>query len=450
MMISCGTVPRAALMALFACAALSPGGCGSDEATSAGDDHTVESYQLANGLTVFLRPVDGSTRAALVTLYGLGGDHDPPGRSGIGHLIEHLYVVSAAGPAKARTFEEFMKDYPAGWNAQTGHRYTVIATVFPADRLEAELADASARMADLDVTGAVLSREVSRVTDELANMYERAGPLAVRNHAHMAARPGPEGSRRGGRPEHVGAITPAEIRDRLKRYYKPRNALVVLAGRFRPDEAKKLIEERFGPLPSGQAAPQPGPIQKPNWGQTVRLTVPSLDGRKATLVRLAYAAPAPGDPAYAPFLVLLHRLWSSGLKLPSRSGMPPVDFPMLVDPTVISLGTEAGRSETPDAAVGRLQGFVSELAGRKLGPGEIAAVKNTMALHLGTVRLPDALVAKNLYYHAFAIGRRHQMGIDSAALTDALDRVTDADIQAAARTVFSADRRAVAVVHPAP
>ena len=54
-------------------------------------------YQLDNGLTVILRPVPGANQVAVVLLFNLGGDHDPVGRSGITHLLEHLYCTAGAG-----------------------------------------------------------------------------------------------------------------------------------------------------------------------------------------------------------------------------------------------------------------------------------------------------------------------------------------------------------------
>src|SRR5882724_795225 len=89
-----------------------------------------EKFQLENGLTVLLRPIKGAKDTALVVLFSMGGDQDPQGRSGMAHLIEHLYVTAAAGNDKARTTDELIQRYPKGWNAQTGDRYTVIAAVF--------------------------------------------------------------------------------------------------------------------------------------------------------------------------------------------------------------------------------------------------------------------------------------------------------------------------------
>ena len=59
-----------------------------------------ERFVLDNGLTVILRPIKGTESTALLVLYSIGGDHDPAGKSGLGHLLEHMYVTAAAGPAK--------------------------------------------------------------------------------------------------------------------------------------------------------------------------------------------------------------------------------------------------------------------------------------------------------------------------------------------------------------
>jgi hypothetical protein len=56
-----------------------------------------ERFVLENGLTVILRPIKGSGSTALVVLYAIGNDHDPIGKSGLAHLLEHVYVTAAAG-----------------------------------------------------------------------------------------------------------------------------------------------------------------------------------------------------------------------------------------------------------------------------------------------------------------------------------------------------------------
>src|SRR5262249_21769240 len=125
-------------------------------------------FQLDNGLTVRIRPIQAAGNVALLVLYKVGGDHDPAGRSGLAHVVEHLYVTAAAGAEPGRTADEFFRRYRAGCNAQTGDRYTVFATVFPKGDLEKELADAAGRMGDLRITAADLDREKKRLLDEVA------------------------------------------------------------------------------------------------------------------------------------------------------------------------------------------------------------------------------------------------------------------------------------------
>ena len=99
-------------------------------------------------MTVILRPIRDAKTTALIVLYSIGSDHDPEGRSGLAHMVEHLYMTAAAGPEKARTAEEFARRYSDGANGQTGDRYTVFSTVFPGKDLDQELADAAARMGE--------------------------------------------------------------------------------------------------------------------------------------------------------------------------------------------------------------------------------------------------------------------------------------------------------------
>ena len=142
-----------------------------------------ERFQLENGLTVILRPIRDAKTTALIVLYSIGSDHDPEGRSGLAHAVEHLYMTAAAGPEKARTAEEFARRYSDGANGQTGDRYTVFATVFPGKDLDQELADAAARMGSLRVTAADLERERPRLLEEVANMFGAFPALAALNNA---------------------------------------------------------------------------------------------------------------------------------------------------------------------------------------------------------------------------------------------------------------------------
>jgi len=403
---------------------------------------------LDNGLTVFLRPVEGASKVALVVLYDVGNRHDPPGKSGLGHLIEHCYVTAAAGDTPARDMRAYVARYPDGWNAQTGDAYTVVATVFAPDALDRELADAAARMGDLRVTEADLAREKPRIADELANMYGRIPVLGARNLARERVCPMPNGGRRGGVTEQVAALTLADVTSRLKQYYKPAGATLALVGAIDRTSARTAVAKHFAPLPSGEAPPAPADRPEPKLPADDAVTVKSIQPNAEPTVAVAYAAPQPGDDRYAPFLMLVARMWQRAQSLGARPEQMPVGYAVLDDPDVVSLCGPARPNEAPSAAASRFEKFIAEAVADDVTAQDLLATVQSFSLPLGLMPLPDAALAQNVYGVALAVGRRAQLGVDPVALRKAIDAVTTADLKQLSSEILAKSRRAAVVVTP--
>jgi zinc protease len=406
-----------------------------------------ERFQLANGLTVMLRPIKGARMVALIVLYSIGADHDPEGRSGLAHMVEHVYVTAAAGQEKARTVDQFARRYQGQANAQTGDRHTVIGVVFPEKELDRELADAGARMGSLQITNTDLDRERPRLLEEIGKMFGQFPPLAALNVARELARPTPRGGRHGGLPEHIRGITIEEIQAHWQRYYKPKNAVVVLAGAVDSAPARRAISDHFAKLPAGQDGPPAAEPGKPRLGTTSELVVKSaLPGAESTAC-LAYAAPPPDSDLYPAFLVMIARLWSAGAKLRTSGSMDsPVYFTPLDDGTVAAVSTAAKPRETAESAFARIEKLVGEALGLELRPLELTSTRQQLGFLLGMAALPDAALAQNPYGVAFSLGRRVQWGIDPAKLNRALSAVTDGDLRRVATEVFGPARHTGAFI----
>ncbi len=407
-----------------------------------------EEFTLDNGLTVMLRPMQSTEKVALVVLYPVGGLHDPKGQSGLAHLIEHCYITAAAGVTPQRDIQAYMARYPDGWNAQTGDDYTVAAAVFKREALDRELQDAAARMKHLRILDSDLAREKPRILAELANMYASMPHLAAANLAREKVCPAPYGGRRAGVADHINAITIATVQQRLKRYYKPKNATLVLAGALEAAAARTAIEKHFASIPSGDAAPKPTQRPKPKLPATETVRVRSIQPGAGTVVGLAYAAPAVDSDLYAPFLVLVARLWNRAETLGAGPGQMPVHYAPLDDPAAVRICAPVRAGEKPEEAVARLEAFVAEA-----GQGEITTSDRMVTLQIfnfafGLLSLPDRVLAQNLYGTAFAMGQRARMGVDSAAIKQAVETVTTDDLRRAAAQVFSEKLRAAIVVVP--
>jgi len=406
-------------------------------------------FPLDNGLAVRIRPIQGAGNVALLVLYKIGGDHDPRGRSGLAHLVEHLYVTAAAGAAPPRTAEAFFQRYRAGCNAQTGDRYTVFATVFPKGDLEKELTEAAARMGDLRITAPDLDREKPRLLDEVSNMFGRIPALGAVNIARELIRPTPQGRRKGGLPEHIKAITLDDVRAHWKRYYKPQNAILVLAGAVDEAVARQAVTAHFAKLVPGEEVPKPSEPGSPKAGAMRELAVRSLQPQAKPMACLAYAAPEPGSELYAPFLVLVARFWAASAQPGGGgTGRPSVYFPLLEDPAVLGVNAMAKPGETAPRAIARLESFVADAIALQFRDDERASARQMFARFLGTAEIPDFSLAQNPYGAALSLARREQLGIDTLKLNRAFDALTERDLRRAAGELFTPARHAGAFISP--
>lgn len=403
-------------------------------------------FDLDNGLRVAIQPVPHTEKIALILLFEVGEDDDPPGKSGLGHFVEHVYVSAAAGRFGQRSVDDFIERYGAGWNAQTGADYTVFATVFAKEKLEAELAEAAARMGALEITQVDLDRERPRMLEEVENMFGGLPAIAITNRAREAVRPTLHGGRRGGLPEHIRAIDLDTVREHWRKYYKPVNARLVLCGAVDVSDASNMVRKHFGPLASGEKLPprpkrEPAPIPRDVKTYTVKPKVPGVE-RYACI---AFPAPSPDSKHYAAFLLLVNRLWmrSNAAGFEVRVQYTPLD-----DPVFLALVAPVDKSENVEDVLARLEAFLNDVAKIPPSPGEVERTRKNFAMFLGTGPVSGDLIASNLYGAAFGLGRRDQMKVDSTRLVDKLNSLNELEWERAMNEVIRSDKTASVTIAP--
>ena len=401
---------------------------------------TIEPYKLDNGLTVILRPVTTANKVAFVVLYNIGENHDPIGKSGMAHLLEHLYVTAAAGETPARDVMQFTRHYPAGWNAQTGQDYTVIAGVVEAGQFSKEIKDVAARMNALRITETDIKREVPRVEQELTNMYGGIPMLAGINHARAQLHPIPQGGQRGGAIAHIQTITLDELQQFHKDYYKPNNAILIVAGKFDVEEAKKSIHENLSQIVPGKLLPEPHPKAKPKTGNVNKINVQPVVPNATGVAAIGYAAPFPDSKEYVPFLIVYSRMAYALRTQFQRGKAQPIFYPPLDDPTTFVLQTELTSEEDVDAVLKELDQRLQAALTPKLTPQDKLQAINALAI------LSDAMWGENMYSLAFSIGRKYQLQINGKEMRAAIETVTDADIENLAKTIFAPEKRATVII----
>lgn len=260
-----------------------------------------EKYKLENGLEVILSVDKKLPIVAVDVWYHVGAANEQPGKTGFAHLFEHI-MFQGSKHVEEDTFFKYLQSAGASTvNGSTNFDRTNYFEVVPSNQLELALWLESDRMgflldtlsqARLDGQRMVVRNERRQRTDNVPYglAFEKIfQALFPKDHPYYGVVIGSH--------EDLEAATLDDVYAFFRQYYQPANATLAIVGDFDPGEAKKLVEQYFGPIAKG------GPLEKPKLPApntiSSELTLPVLKDN-VTLPRLYYAwlTPAfykPGD-----------------------------------------------------------------------------------------------------------------------------------------------------------
>jgi zinc protease len=210
---------------------------------------------LPNGLEIYTSRDASTSNVTVQVWYRVGSKDDPAGRSGFAHLFEHLMFKSTENMA-SETFDRLTEDVGGFNNASTWDDFTNYYEVVPANHLERLIFAEADRMGTLVVDADVFASERDVVKEEYrqsyqANPYGRFFGLFVpqtvyENHPYR--RPGI------GSIEELNAATVEDVRRFHATYYRPDNAVLIVAGNFDQAQLDAWIDRYFGPLTNPDVA----------------------------------------------------------------------------------------------------------------------------------------------------------------------------------------------------
>jgi zinc protease len=216
-------------------------------------------YVLNNGLTLL---VHEDTKTPTVTFhlwYHVGSKNEPKGRSGFAHLFEHL-MFNGSEHFNDDFFKATQKIGATNQNGSTSYDRTNYYQTVPKAALDTILWLESDRMGHL--LGAVDQGKLDEQRGVVQN-EKRQGenqPYGQVNNRTIAAtypEEHPYGHSVIGSMEDLNAAKLDDVRDWFRTWYGPSNAVLVLAGDIKPEEAKAKVEKFFGEIPSGPPVSHP-------------------------------------------------------------------------------------------------------------------------------------------------------------------------------------------------
>jgi len=207
------------------------------------------SRTLANGLRVYAVRDPASANVSVQVWYDVGSRDDPRGRSGFAHLFEHM-MFKASRNLVPEQFDRLTEDVGGFNNASTNDDYTNYYEVVPANHLQRLLWAEAERMGSLVVEQAFFASERDVVKEEyrsrvLAAPYGRMFYLYFPQISYDVL---PYGRPGIGSIEDLDAATIADVRAFHATYYRPDNAVLVVAGNFDPAQLDGWVDQYFGPI----------------------------------------------------------------------------------------------------------------------------------------------------------------------------------------------------------
>ncbi len=235
-----------------------------------------EKYILNNGLRVIIHEDKSTPMVAVNLVYDVGSKHEDPDHTGFAHLFEHLMF---GGSANIPDFDEVIQDAGGENNAFTNTDLTNFYEVLPAQNLETALWLESDRMLQLDFSKKSLNTQKKVVVEEFketclnepyGDMWHHLSELAYHTHPYQWPTIGKE-------MNHIKNATLEQVESFFYNYYRPDNAVLVIAGNINPKTDLPLVEKWFGDIPKGNTEKrkyQPEPPQQGHRQKIIESDVP--------------------------------------------------------------------------------------------------------------------------------------------------------------------------------
>ncbi|HEY0189746.1 MAG TPA: insulinase family protein [Kofleriaceae bacterium] len=407
----------------------------------------ITEYELANGMRVLLFP-DPSRDSFVVNItYLVGSRMEGYGETGMAHLLEHMMFKGT--PRHPAVWEE-LKQRGASNNATTWFDRTNYFEQMQAkgDNLAWALDMEADRMINSNIAQDDLNKEFSVVRNEFEIGESRPEQVLSERMWSTAYLWHNYGKSTIGSRSDIEKVPATSLKRFYKKYYRPDNAILLVAGKLDPAATLAQITRSFG------GTPRPAVALEPTY-----TTEPVQDGERQVQLRrngdvqaigLAYHISAAADPDYAAVDALgdiltaepSGRLYQALVKPGLASSVNASALP-LHDPGLIEISASVPAGKSIDAVRVKLLAVVEGLAKTKVLDEELARFKAK---------------AKKQFKQTFANSQSLGIAISEFIAAgdwrlffvhrDQIERLTTADIQRVAAAYLLPSNRTLGVYTP--
>ncbi|MBQ4200650.1 MAG: insulinase family protein [Kiritimatiellae bacterium] len=205
---------------------------------------------LDNGLKLVLVPDDHVESVCFGLFVASGSRHESAGDAGISHFIEHMLFKGTA-TRTALEISQAIEGRGGNFNAWTSEEGTSFFARLPGDFLAAGVDIIADMFSNAAIPDAEFARERMVILEEMKMYDDEPDSVASENLSRSLFPGNPVGLPIVGTEKTLMAMTPARLRDYMRKAYVPSATTAVVAGRFDAKEAVRLVERALGELGGG-------------------------------------------------------------------------------------------------------------------------------------------------------------------------------------------------------
>ncbi len=406
----------------------------------------ISEYKLENGLRILLLPDQSQPKVTVNCTVFVGSRHEGYGETGMAHLLEHMVFKGCPKfPAVPKALAEHGAQFNGTtWVDRTNYFETMEATDANLEfgiELEADrLVNSFIKREDLLSEFSVVRSEFERGENDTNRvLYQKMLSTAYEWHNY--------GKSTIGNRTDIERVPIDNLQAFYKKYYRPDNALVTVAGKFDESKALALIAKYFGP------------IKKPTDPIPATYTEePPQDGERIVSLRrvgevggvgAVYHVPAAAHPEFPAVEVLTQilsseptgRLYKNLVETKKASSTFGFTFNWH-DPGVIVVGAQTEPEKIAELQTAMID-TLEKIADKPITAAEVERAKRTL------LKQREQVLSNS---QSFAISLSDWAGCGDWRLfflhRDRLEKVTPEDVNKAAEKYLIRSNRTLGVYHP--
>ncbi len=261
----------------------------------------ITEYRLENGAQILLFPDPSKSMVTVNMTVFVGSRHEGYGEAGMAHLLEHMLFKGT--PSNQKIPEE-LKNRGADFNGTTWLDRTNYYETLPAataeqaeENLEYAIRLEADRLMNSFVKGEDLQSEMTVVRNEFESGENNPRRVLMQRVQAAAFEWHNYGRSTIGNQSDIERVPIDRLQNFYRKFYRPDNIMLVVAGKFVPEQALALVERYFGALPLPEV-----PLDR------TYTTEPAQDGERTVALRRvgntqfvisSYHIPSGASPEYA-------------------------------------------------------------------------------------------------------------------------------------------------------